>query len=86
MNLATEILVIILSIFLVIFLVVGITLAVYLIKLTRDIRKVTKSAGRTVERIESIAAGVSKIASPLFVAELIGRYVKKFKKSKKGDK
>lgn len=85
MNLATEILVIILSTFLVIFLVVGITLAVYLIKLTRDIRKVTESAGRTVERIESLAAGASKIASPLFVAELIGRYVKKFKKSKKGN-
>lgn len=86
MNLATEILVIILSVFLAIFLIIGITLLIYLVKLTRDIRRVTESAGRTVGHIESLAAGASKIASPLFVAELISRYVKKFKKFKKGDK
>lgn len=83
MNLATEILVIILSVFLAVFLVVGIILAIYLIKLTRDIRRVTESAERTVGHIESVVAGASKIASPLFVVELINRYMKKFKKTKK---
>jgi hypothetical protein len=82
MNNATEILVIILSVFLAFFLLLGIILAAYLIKLTRDIRRVTESAGRAVSNIENVVAGASKIASPLFIAELIGRYIKKFKKSK----
>jgi hypothetical protein len=82
MNNATEILVIILSVFLALFLLLGIILAAYLIKLTRDIRRVTESAGRAVSNIENVVAGASKIASPLFIAELIGRYIKKFKKSK----
>lgn len=85
MNIATEILVVILSIFLFIFLVVGIVLTIYLIKLTRDIRKVTESAGRTVTNLESIVSGASKLVSPLFIAELVGKYIKKFKKSKKGE-
>jgi uncharacterized protein YoxC len=85
MNSASEILVIILSIFLAIFLILGIILTIYLIRLSHDIREVTKSAGRTVNAIESTISNVTKFASPLFVAELIGRYVKKFKKGKKGD-
>jgi uncharacterized protein YoxC len=85
MDIAMEILVIILSIFLAIFLILGIILSIYLIKLTRNIRQVTEAAGRTVNTIESAVAGASKIASPLFMAEIIGRYIKKFKKSKKGE-
>ena len=85
MNLAMEILVVILSIFLAIFLALGIVLAIYLIKLTRDIRNITESAGRTVNTIESVVEGASKVASPLFMAEMIGRYIKKFRKSKKGE-
>lgn len=85
MNLAMEILVVILSIFLAIFLILGITLTIYLIKLTHDIRRVTESAGRTVNKIESVVEGASKIASPLFMAEIIGRYIKKFTKGKKGE-
>lgn len=85
MNIAFEILVVILSIFLAVFLILGIALSIYLIKLTRDIRRVTESAGRTVSTIESVVHGASKIASPIFIAEMIGRYVKKFKKGKKGE-
>lgn len=83
MSPASEILVIILSVFLAIFLLLGIILSIYLIKLTRDIREVTKSATRTVNNIESAVSGVAKLTSPLFVAELVGRYIKKFKKSGK---
>ncbi len=82
MNTASEILVIILSIFLAVFLVVGIILGIYLIKLSRDIRAVTKSAERTVGHIESAVSGVAKLTSPLFIAEIIGRYVKKFTKKR----
>lgn len=85
MNTAAEILVIILSVFLAIFLILGIILSIYLIKLTRDIRVVTKSAGRTVSHIESAVSGVAKLTSPLFLAEIIGRYIKKFTKKRKGE-
>jgi len=86
MSVAAEILVIILSIFLAIFLLLGIILSVYLIKLTRNIRDLTTSANRTANTIESAVAGVAKFTSPLLVAEMVGRYLKKFKNSKKGDK
>lgn len=85
MNTAAEILVIILSVFLAVFLILGIILSVYLIKLTRDIRAVTKSAGRTVSHIESAVSGVTKLTSPIFVAEIVGRYIKKFMKKRKGE-
>jgi len=85
-SLAAEILVIILSIFLALFLLLGIILAVYLIKLTHDIRALTNSAGRTVTIIEAAVAGAAKFSSPLFIAEMVGRYLKKIKKSKKGSK
>lgn len=86
MSLATEILVIIISIFLGFFLLLGIILIVYLIKLTRNIRNLTMSASRTASTIEAAVSGISKVTSPLFVAEMIGKYFKKFKNKEKGDK
>jgi uncharacterized protein YoxC len=83
MSPASEILVIILASFLALFLLLGIILTVYLIKLTKDIRSITASAGRTVNNLEAAVTGVAKLTSPLFVAEMIGRYIKKFKKSNK---
>jgi len=83
MSSASEILVIILSIFLAIFLILGIVLAVYLIKLTIQIRKVTKSAGRTVDNLENVVSQATKVISPIFVSEMIMRFIKKFKKSSK---
>lgn len=86
MSPAAEILVIILSVVLAVFLILGIVLSIYLIKLTRDIRSVTRSAGRTVDHIESAVSGVTKLTSPIFIAEMINRYIKKFtKKKKKGE-
>lgn len=85
MSTAAEVLVIILSIFLAFFLILGVMLTIYLIKLTREIRNVTQAAGRTVGTIESVVSGAAKLTSPLFVAELINKYLKKFKKGKKGE-
>lgn len=87
MSPAAEILVVILSVFLALFLLLGIILAIYLIKLTSEIRAITKSASRTVDNIGAAVSGVTKLTSPLFVAEMIGRYIKKFNKtkSKKGE-
>lgn len=83
MSPAAEILVVILSIFLALFLLLGITLTVYLIILTRQIRNVTKSAERTVQNFESAVSGFTKVVSPIFIAELIKKYIKKFKKGNK---
>jgi 1,4-dihydroxy-2-naphthoate octaprenyltransferase len=86
MSPAAEILVIILSVVLTIFLIIGIVLIVYLLVLTRQIRKVTKSAERTVEDFGSVVSKVSKVVQPIFIAETINGFIKKFKKKKKGDK
>lgn len=85
MDQAAEILVIILSVVLSIFLIVAITLGVYLIKLTAEIRRLAQTAQNTVSHIDNAVVGVSRITSPIFVAEMINRYIKKFLK-KKGDK
>lgn len=87
MDQAAEILVIIVSTVLSIFLIVGIILVVYLIRLTAEIRRLAKTAQDTVSHIESAVVGVSRLTSPLFVAEIVNRYIKKFTtKVKKGRK
>lgn len=86
MSPAAEILVIILSVFLAIFLVVAIILGIYLIRLSAEIRRIAESAQKTVDHIESAVNGASRLISPMFVADLIGRYIKKFtNKAKKGN-
>jgi len=83
MNLAAEILVVILSIFLAIFLILGIILLAYLIKLTRQIKKISLSAEKTVGDIESIVSRVVQVTSPMFLAEIVSKLLKIFKKSNK---
>jgi hypothetical protein len=83
MSPAAEILVIILSIALAVFLALGIALTIYLIVLTRQIRRVTKSAEKTVGNLESVVAGFSKVISPMFVAKMVTQFINKVKKEKK---
>lgn len=86
MSSAAEVLVVILSIVLSVFLIFAIILATYLIKLTAQIRKVTKSAERTVDNIESVVSQAGRVITPVFFSEIIHRFIKKFKKShNKGD-
>lgn len=68
---AMEILVIILSAFLALFLLIGIVLAVLLIKVTSQIKRVTMSAERTVNGLESVVAGVSKVTTPATLGKII---------------
>ncbi len=87
MDQAAEILVIIVSSVLSIFLIVAIILGIYLIKLTSEIRRLAKSAQDTVSHIDNAVVGVSRLTSPLFIAEMVNRYIKKFTgKVKKGNK
>jgi accessory gene regulator protein AgrB len=85
MGSAAELLVIILAIVLSVFLIVGIILTIYLIRLSAEIRHIAKTAAHAVDSVESVVSSVTKLTSPLFVAEIVGRYIKKFAKtSKKG--
>ena len=85
MSTAPEILLMILSVCLAVFLILSITLVVYLIKLTRDIRNVTKSASRTIEGFESSIKNISRLTTPMFIIDLITKYIKKYKKNNKGE-
>lgn len=85
MENAAEILVIILSVTLSVFLIVAIILGIYLIKLTAEIRTITKSAQSAVDHIDTAVSNVSRLTSPVLVAEMVGKYIKKFT-SKKGTK
>lgn len=82
MSSASEILVIILSIFLALFLILGIALLLYLIKLTKQIREVTTTAEHTIGNIDSVVSNATKIMSPIFLAEMVSKIMKKFKKDK----
>lgn len=83
MSSAAEILVIILSVFLAIFLVVAIILGIYLIRLSAEIRRIAATAQKTVDHIEATVDDASRLVSPLFVADLIGRIINKFTKKPK---
>lgn len=80
---AMQVLVIILSSFLALFLLLAIVLVVLLIKVTRQIKSVTTTAQSAAEHINSIAAGVSKVASPALIAKLVLEQVNKFLKEGK---
>jgi uncharacterized protein YoxC len=82
MSSSAEILVIILSMALAVFLVLGIVLIIYLIILTRQIRNVASSAERTIESVESVATGISRVITPIYMGEMIAKIFSKIKKSK----
>lgn len=78
MDVATQVLVIIVSSVLCIFLIVAIILGIYLIKLTSEIRKVAKSAQDAVSNIDKTIINLSRLSSPAFMAKLVSRSFKKF--------
>ncbi|HJM04159.1 MAG TPA: hypothetical protein QF549_00800 [Candidatus Saccharimonadaceae bacterium] len=87
MSSAAEILVIIVSVVLAIFLLVGIILGIYLIRLTREIKRIAHSAQQTVDKVGEALSSAAKFTSPIFFAEMIKRNFRKFtKQSNKGDK
>lgn len=79
---AFEILVIVLSTVLAVFLVVSIVLVVLLIRVTLQIRKVTGSAQKAVDTIESLTGGVGKAASRAVLGRFIMKSVRKVVKKK----
>ena len=78
-----HILVIILAIFLIFFLLLAIILVVMLIRVTRQIKRVTSAAERTLEHVESAAAGFGKVGGPVMLAKLITSIVKRYAKKQR---
>ncbi|OYX40839.1 hypothetical protein B7Y94_06065 [Candidatus Saccharibacteria bacterium 32-49-12] len=86
MSSAAEILVIIVSVVLSIFLIVGIILAIYLIRLSAEIRRIAQSTQQTVSSLGDAVQGVIKMTSPVILAKTVGQFVKKYtKRSRKGE-
>ncbi|MBP9667742.1 hypothetical protein KBD87_02965 [Candidatus Saccharibacteria bacterium] len=79
---AMEILVTILSIFLAVFLLAGIILAILLIRITRQIRRVTTTAEKTALSLQGFASNVTKFSSPMLIAKFVAEQVKKYQKDK----
>ncbi len=77
MNTAAEILVIILSVVLSVFLILAIILIIYLIRVSAEIRKITESARHTMDSIETTVVSAGKLTSPVFVAQFLGKYIKR---------
>ena len=82
MSSSAEILVVILSIALAIFLILGIILTIYLIDLTRQIRRVTNSAERTAYNLESVVSKFSTVKTPILMVKMVTNFFNKFKKGK----
>lgn len=76
------ILVIILSIFLALFLLAGIVLLALLIRVTLQIKEVTKSAQNTASSIENLVTGMTKVAKPMVLGEMLFKQARKLKKRK----
>lgn len=79
MNFA-EILVYVLAIVLAIFLILAIILVVMLIRVTKQIRDVTASAGRTIGSVEKVVGGLSSVTTATGLMKLASNYVKKRRK------
>lgn len=79
---ATEILVIILSSLLAFFLVLSVVLVIILIKIAKQIKRVTNTAERTVAGLEGFAMTFGKTAVPAAVAKLVLQQIRKFASKK----
>ncbi len=86
MGSAAEVLIIILAVVLSVFLIVGIVLGIYLIRVSAEIRKITKSVQQTVDAANNAVQGFVKWSSPSMAAKTIFAFAKKFKKSSKATK
>lgn len=71
-----QVLVIILSVFLAIFLILAIVLTALLIKVTRQIKRVTETAEKAVNRIEDTAANFSLFTSPTMIVKMVKTFIK----------
>jgi hypothetical protein len=83
METAALVLLIIVSSVLAIFLVVLIAVAIYFIKVLKEVRQITARAENVVGSVESAASAVGRTMSPIAVFRLIGGIVNHSNKARK---
>lgn len=74
---AANTLIIILSAFLAFFLLLACILVFLLVKVTWQIKKITKSAQHTAESIDTVVSGAAQYATPALMAKFVGKQIKK---------
>lgn len=82
MDWATQTLVVVLSIMLAIFLVLSIVLTASLIRVTKQIKRVTDQAEKTVTNVSGLVGNMAKFASPAIMSRVATEFVKNFKSKK----
>jgi len=83
MNTASEVLLIIVSAILGIFLLVLIAAVIYVIKILRQVKRITARAETVAGSVEAAATAFGKTATPLAVLRIIGKIVNQANKSRK---
>jgi predicted PurR-regulated permease PerM len=83
MSGAAEVLVIVLAVVLAIFLVLAIVLAILMIRITRQIKKITGTAERTVANLENATHNVTKFGSPLLIGRMLAKQFSQIKDRRK---
>lgn len=75
---ASQVLVVILATTLAIFLILGIVLTIILIKVARQIQRVSSSAERAAANFENIVGSVQKAVAPAVVSRFIMDQIQRF--------
>lgn len=84
MNTASEVLLIIVSAILAIFLLVLIAAIIYVVKILRQVKRITDRAETVAGSVEAAATAFGRTAGPLAVLKIIAKLVKQSNKSRKG--
>lgn len=84
MDTASEVLLIIVSSILAIFLIILIAATIYVLKILRQVRRITQRAESVAGSVEAAATAFGKTATPLAVLKIIGKIVAQANKSRKG--
>jgi predicted PurR-regulated permease PerM len=83
-----EVLVVILSVMLAIFLVVAIVLFVFILKVTRQIKRITEHAEQIADKADQLSGFFAKTATPVALMKLVSNISESFqnkaRKHKKG--
>ena len=86
MNTASEVLLIIVSAILAIFLLVLIAATIYVVKILRQVKRITERAETVAGSVEAAASAFGRTAAPLAVLKIISKIVKQSNRTRKGRK
>lgn len=80
---AAQVLVIILGAALAFFLILAIALLVYLLKIARQIKRITETAERAASKFDGIMAIAQKAAAPAVITKVVADLVQRFADKKR---